>query len=56
MQDIPSKHSVILIRISYDLKRVDLDKFLISHSDAADVFFLLGRGAISQKNVDIKPS
>jgi hypothetical protein len=39
-----------------NLKRVDLDKFLGSHSGAVDVFFLVERCATSRKNGDFKPS
>jgi hypothetical protein len=54
MQVIPSQNLVILIYSDY--KRVDLDKFLSSRSDAVDVFFPVVRGASSQKNGVFKPS
>jgi hypothetical protein len=51
MQDIPFSN----LNIFCDLKIVDLNMFLSSHSDAAGVFFLVGRGTISQNNGDFKP-
>lgn len=49
MQVIPSQNLVILIYSDY--KRVDLDKFLSSRSDAVDVFFPVVRGASHLKRM-----